>query len=47
MRHTPTALKWLADKRRRVSYDLAQTTAIAADVNHRVETLRINLEILK
>lgn len=48
MRNTPTALKWLADKRRRVSSDLAQTTAIAAEVNQRVPvaTLRIDLEAL-
>lgn len=46
MRNTPTALKWLADKRRRVSADLAQTIAIAAEVNRRVETLRIDLEAL-
>lgn len=46
MRSTPSALRWLADKRRRVSSDLAQTTAIAAEVNQRVETLRIDLEAL-
>lgn len=46
MKHTPTALKWLADKRRRLSADLVQTTAIAAEVNQRVETLRIDLEAL-
>ena len=46
MRNTPAALKWLADKRRRVSSDLTQTTAIAAEVNQRVETLRIDLEAL-
>lgn len=46
MRNTPTALKWLADKRRRLAHDLTQTTAIALEVNRRVETLQMDLEAL-
>ena len=46
MRNTSTALKWLADKRSRLAHDLTQTTAIALEVNRRVETLQMDLEAL-
>jgi len=43
MKNTPSALKWLAEKRGRLAHDLAQTRQIAADVNARVSTLEVDL----
>ncbi len=43
MKNTPSALKWLAEKRGRLAHDLVQTRQIAADVNARVSTLEADL----
>lgn len=46
MKNTPSALKWLAEKRGRLAHDLAVTQAIAQDVNRRVEALQLDLEAM-
>jgi hypothetical protein len=43
MKNTPSALKWLAEKRGRLAHDLGQTRQIAADVNARVAALEVDL----
>ena len=43
MKNTPSALKWLAEKRGRLAHDLSQTRQIAADVNARVASLEVDL----
>ena len=43
MKNTPSALKWLAEKRGRLAHDLSQTQRIAIELNHRVETLQVDL----
>jgi len=43
MKNTPSALKWLAEKRGRLAHDLLQTRQIAADVNARVASLEVDL----
>jgi hypothetical protein len=43
MKPTPSALKWLAEKRARLAFDLAQTERIARDVSHRLENLRMDM----
>lgn len=40
---TPSALKWLAEKRARLAYELQQTTAIAAVVNAKVAGLTLDV----
>jgi len=44
VKNTPSALKWLAEKRGRLAHDLAATKSIADDVNRRLEVLRMDLE---
>ena len=46
MKNTPSALKWLGEKRGRLAHALAQTKLIAVDVNRRVETLEMDLAAL-
>ena len=46
MKNTPSALKWLAEKRARVAHDLEQTERIAADVAKRLGSLRLDLDAL-
>jgi hypothetical protein len=46
MRKTPTTLKWLAEQRGRLAHDLTTTERIAADVNHRLANLRLDLASL-
>ena len=43
MKNTPSALKWLAEKRGRLAHNLLQTRQIAADVNARVASLEVDL----
>ena len=44
MKNSPSALKWLAEKRGRLAHDLAATKSIAEDVNRRLEVLLMDLE---
>ncbi len=46
MKKTPSALKWLAEKRARVAHDLAQTERIVAGLTERLEALRVDLAAL-
>jgi hypothetical protein len=46
MKNTPSALKWMAEKRGRLAHDLAVTQAIAEDVNRRVTALQLDLEAM-
>ena len=46
MTKTPSALKWLAEKRARVAHDLDQTARLAADLAKRSAELRIDLAAL-
>lgn len=46
MKNTPSALKWMAEKRGRLAFDLEQTAQIAAEVNRRVATLQLDLEAM-
>lgn len=46
MTKTPSALKWLAEKRARVAHDLDQTARLAADLAKRSTELRIDLAAL-
>ena len=46
MKKTPSALKWLAEKRARLAHDLAHTRQIALDVNRRLATLEVDLAAL-
>ncbi|MEO7115598.1 MAG: hypothetical protein ABIZ18_07040 [Caldimonas sp.] len=43
MKNTPSALKWLAEKRGRLSHDLVQTERIAIEVNKRLAKMRLDL----
>lgn len=43
MKNTPSALKWLAESRARMAYDLVQTERIAKDVNERLAKMRLDL----
>lgn len=43
MKNTPTALKWLAEKRGRLAHDLTQTRKIAEGLAARVATLETDL----
>lgn len=46
MKNTPSALKWLAEKRGRLAHDLEVTQGIAQDVNRRVQALQLDLEAM-
>jgi hypothetical protein len=46
MTKTPSALKWLAEKRARVAHDLTQTARLADDLARRSEELRVDLAAL-
>lgn len=46
MRKTPSALKWLVEKRARLANDVAQTGALAAELTHRHATLQAQLAAL-
>ena len=46
MKNTPSALKWLAEKRGRLARDLAVTKQIAEDVARRVEVLQMDLDAM-
>lgn len=46
MKKTPSALKWLAEKRARVAHDLEQTARLATDLARRSEELRVDLAAL-
>ena len=46
MRHTPSALKWLAEKRARVAHDLEQTARIARELSLRAGELEKDLAAL-
>lgn len=46
MKHTASALKWLAEKRARTAHDLEQTARIAAEVEKRLEGLKLDLAAL-
>lgn len=43
MKKIPSALKWMAEKRARLAHELTQTSAIAAEVNERVERITADL----
>ena len=43
LKKTPSALKWLAEQRGRLAYDLQQAQRIALDVNTRLATLQVDL----
>jgi hypothetical protein len=46
MRHTPSALKWLVEKRARVAHDLEQTSRLAMEFARRVGDLQLDLAAL-
>lgn len=46
MKKVPSALKWLAEKRGRVAYELQQTAAIAEQVQAKLESLKLDLTSL-
>lgn len=46
MKKVPSALKWLAEKRARVSHELNQTELVVADVERRRDGLRLDLAAL-
>ena len=46
MRHTPSTLKWLAEKRARVAHDLEQTARIARELSLRAGELEKDLAAL-
>ena len=46
MKNTPSALKWLAEKRARTAHDLEQTGRIAAEVDKRLADLKLDLAAL-
>ena len=46
MRHTPSALKWLAEKRARVAHDLEQTARVARELSLRAGELEKDLAAL-
>ena len=46
MKKTPSALKWLAEKRARIAHDLAQTERIASDILKKRDGLRLDLAAL-
>ena len=46
MRHTPSALKWLAEKRARVAHDLEQTARVARELSLRADELEKDLAAL-
>lgn len=46
MKQTPSALKWLAEKRARLAHDLAQTRSIAVELTHRADVLEADLAAL-
>lgn len=46
MKHTPAALKWLAEKRARIAHQLDQARRIASEHAKRIESLELDLESL-
>lgn len=46
MKKTPSALKWLAEKRARTAHDLKQTVRIATEVARRLAGLNLDLPAL-
>lgn len=46
MNKTPSALKWLAEKRARLAFDTAQTGRLAAELRERHERLQVQLAAL-
>lgn len=46
MKKTPSALKWLAEKRARLAHDLAQTERITGEMTRKLENLRLDLNAL-
>lgn len=46
MKQTPSALKWLAERRARVAHDVEQTRRIAAELAHRAQQLEGDLAAL-